>query len=460
MARAVLLVPVFSMLASSDGQESAPIAAWGLERVAVIATAAPGAEIVSVQAGTRRAALTHSQAGAVELYDLADPARPRSLGTIALELAEGEELTSVALPPQGDYFLSAVKAAGPLDPGRVVAHALAGGKRLASFPCGVGPDCVAIDAAGRFALVANEAEGFESVDGEPTSAAGSVTRIELAAELERSSVLTIDLADLGERPELDDPAGRFIERSIAGRKRLLPLGRSAAFLEPEVVTFAPHGRRAYVSLQESNAVLVLDVERASVLQLWSLGTSTHPADLLENGAFAETGPLLARREPDGIALTPDGRYLVSADEGDTFPKAKETPQGVPAGGARSVSVFDAATGTLVGDTGPELDRTAAAAGLYPDKRSGEKGCEPEMVVCFELDGRAHAAVTLERAGALALIDLGDPSRPRVLSVCALGDDPPADEPEGLAHLHDAEHDTHYLYAANEGTGTLGVLAIR
>mgnify|MGYP001369272363 CR=1 FL=1 len=82
-----------------------------LERVAVITMDASGTEIISVQSGTRRAALTHSRAGRIEILDLSDPTRPRSVRTIDLALEKGEEVTSVVLPPTGDWFLAAVKAA-------------------------------------------------------------------------------------------------------------------------------------------------------------------------------------------------------------------------------------------------------------------------------------------------------------------------------------------------------------
>ncbi len=446
-----------ALWAGAPAQEAAAPARPRLERLAVLATAAPGAEIVSVQASTKRALLTHSQAGAVELFDLADPARPRALRLFDLDLGKGEELTSVALPPGGAWFLAAVKAKDQLAPGRIIACSLDDGRRLAVFPCGVGPDCIALDRAGCHALVACEAEGFELAEGEPRSAPGSLTWIELASEIERSSVRQIALADA---PGLDDPAGRLLERKIRGEWTFVPLRTTAEFLEPECVAFDPAGKTAYVTLQEVNAVAVLDVGVAAVTAVRPLGLITHPADLLEGGAFEEQATLVARREPDGIAVSPDGRLLVTADEGDTFPKAVETPKNVPAAGGRSVSVFDARTLELLGDTGSQLDRAAAAAGLYPDQRSGEKGCEPEMVVAFELGGSPCAAVTLERAGALALIDLRDPARPLVVALAAVGKNPPLDEPEGLAHYRDPVTLRDYVYTANEGTGTLGVILVR
>ncbi len=444
-------------------QEPAPSAAPTLEPVAVLATAAPGAEIVSVQVSFARAVLTHSATGQVELFSLADPARPRALARFELRLAKGEELTSVALPPSGDWFLACVKARGPLAPGRVVAHSLADGTLLASFPAGVGPDCVAIAASGAYALVANEAEEFAEVEGRLVSAPGSLTLVRLTEPLAGSRVVQIPLAALAGSP----PEGRRLERKVEG-ERLIELGTTPEFLEPEVVAFVPGTARALATLQENNAVAEIDLEAGRVLRVLALGHTTHPADLVSDGRFAETGVLHARREPDGVALTPDGRYFVTADEGDTVGETLGGQGGtggtetLPAAGGRTLSVFDLATGELRGDTGPELDRVAARAGLYPDKRSPKKGSEPEMVLTFERagpGGRAvpYAALTLERAGAVALVDLGDPGHPVVVAIAASGNAHLADEPEGLAHYRDPASGADYLYVANEGTGTLGVL---
>lgn len=432
------------------GPQSAPT----LEHVATIATAAPGAEIVSVQKSTRRALLTHSQKGVVELFDLSDPAAPRSVRVIDLALEPGEELTSLAFPATGEWFLTAIKARAPLAPGRALMHAL-DGKRLASFPCGVGPDCVAIAPSATQALIANEAEGFEFQANCAVSAPGSLTHIRFAPDPQASQVTQIAFTEAVSAPT----DGRTIERKVGGETRNLELLATPEYIEPEVVVFLEDERRALVSLQENNAVAVVDLAAARIERLLPLGNTTHPADLESNGKFEETGILTARREPDGIALVPGGRFFVTADEGDTDPSADKTAPGMPAGGGRTLSVFDLASGECLGDTGPELDRWAAKAGLYPDKRSPRKGSEPEMVVCFERGGRPFAAVTLERAGALALIDLGDPKKPTVVALVRTGDTPADDEPEGLAHYRDPSSELDYFYVANEGTSTLGVLRI-
>jgi hypothetical protein len=426
-----------------------------LEFLTALPTAAPGTEIISVQASSRRAVVTHSEAGLLEFFDLTDPARPRSQRVVTLGLEEGEVLTSVALPPSGDWALAVVKAREERVNGRALAVSLTDGKLLASFTCGVGPDSVAISNDGKHALIANEAEEFDRKDGgDDGSAPGSLTHIRLADELTASKVTEIAFTKA-----LDVPTdGRELERKVEGQEESIPLGTSPAFIEPEVVLFVDEAR-ALVTLQENNAVAYVDLVNDRIVRTVGLGNTTHAADLVDDGKFEETGVLLARREPDGIALVPGGKYFVTADEGDSGPATEKTAPGKPAGGGRTLSVFELDSGRLLGDTGPELDRAAAKAGLYPDKRSGKKGSEPEMVLCFELDGRPYAAVTLERAGALSLVDLADPAHPRVTALAPTGADHMKDEPEGLALFRDPSGVADYLYVANEGTGTLGVLRV-
>jgi choice-of-anchor I-like protein len=442
----LLHLPLVLLLA----QEKSPT----LEFVAVLTTSAPGAEIVSVQKSTARALLTHSQKGLVEVFDLANPAAPRSLRVLDLGLEKGEELTSLSFAPKGEWFLAVLKAGPEFAPGRAVLHGL-DGKRLASFPTGVGPDCVAISPSGTQALIANEAEGFDSDSNVLVSAPGSLTHILFATDLAASKVTQIAFPQAVTAPTDE----RTLERDVDDQMVDVPLLATPDYVEPEVVAFLPDEARALVTLQENNMVAVIDLAGGKVERLIALGNTTHAADLVSNDKFAETGPLLARRESDGIALVPGGRMFVTADEGDTGPSLEKTAPGKPVGGGRTLSVFDLASGACLGDTGAELDRLAAAAGLYPDKRSGKKGSEPEMVLCFERGGRPFAAVTLERAGALALVDLSDPAKPAVVAVVKTGGEPLKDEPEGLAYFRDPASGADYLYVANEGTGTLGVLRV-
>src|SRR5678815_1805137 len=89
-------------------------------------------------------------------------------------------------------------------------------------------------------------------------------------------------------------------------------------------------------------------------------------------------------------------------------------------GARSFSVWTSG-GTLVSDSGDELERITAAA--YPqnfnatntgntfDNRSDDKGPEPEGIALGTIDGRPYAFITLERIGGVMVYDVSDPAAP-------------------------------------------------
>ena len=74
-----------------------------------------------------------------------------------------------------------------------------------------------------------------------------------------------------------------------------------------------------------------------------------------------------------------------------------------------------------------------------------------MVISLELEGEPYVAVGMERADAVELISLADPSHPKVVSLGKIaGDDSKA--PEGIAYFKVAGE--HYLLTANEMNGTV------
>lgn len=434
---------------------------------AYVSDAGVGTEIISIQASTRRAAVTNSTGQVVEILSLEAPAAPTRLRKIKPPMRPGEALTSVAFHPRHDYILVAVEGAGAQAPGVVLVLSPTTGALLHRVPAGIGPDCVMISPDGAHALVANEAEEVWRTGGRFQSARGGLTLITLAADPTKIVGRTFELKDLTGVPGFVAAAHRRrIERAVDlnGDGRIegedeaeaqVPLTSNAPeWLEPEYVCFSPDSRRAFVTLQENNGVLIVDLDAGRVVKAVGLGTTRHAADTKDDGRVSFAQQLWALREPDGIACTPDGRYFVTADEGDTDPKASKTKSG-PAGGGRTLSVFDAATGAFVGDTGNQLDAAAHRAGVYPDGRSDNKGAEPETVVTLRRGAVSYAVVGLERANAVALVSLASPQAPRVLGVTPLnrGDK----GPEGLALLRDGNKT--WLYSANEASGTIAVLVL-
>lgn len=452
-----------------------------------------GTEIVSVQQATLRAVLSNFTTGEADLLDISQPEKITRINRFGLGLQAGEELTSVAFHPVADMFAAVIDAGEQR--GRLELRAAADGKLLDRVEVGFGPDAAVFSTDGTVLLVANEGEAFtfDKESQEFFSAEGSISIIRLDQKGRIKANANIELADVMHREGfIVAEKGHFLEREIdwdgdgkiskqkdfdgngkidnkrvwLGRfegadvygnekkgeaKILIPVtAESKTLLEPEYIALSPDARRAYVTLQETNEVAEVDVENGRILGYFNMGIAEHEADRKSDGWVEFNQSVMALREPDGIALTPDGRYFITADEGDTDIEAQEGEEPLQSGG-RTVSVFDAKTGDFVADTGNQLDEITFAHGVYPDRRSNKKGAEPEGVVSFEMDGQAWAVVGMERADALVLISLANPKQPKVV---ALGKIPGEESraPEGVAHfVRDGEH---YLLSANEMNGTV------
>src|SRR3990172_1648417 len=143
-----------------------------------------GAEIISVRDSDGIAALTNvkvescgEDTGAVDVLNLSVPARPALLRRVCVDPAStaAGAPNSAAVHPYGDYFLVALGKAGAR--GAVAAYRLSDGAFLASAPVGILPDSIAISPNGRWAVVANEAEGVDKGD---DGGAGSLSVLDLA----------------------------------------------------------------------------------------------------------------------------------------------------------------------------------------------------------------------------------------------------------------------------------------
>lgn len=419
-----------------------------------------GTEIVSVQPASMRVIVTNSAEGLVDILKL-DPAG-RLTRTDRQQLVQGGagEITSATFHPTADVYAVCVRDSDGLKAGSVQIRSGADGKLLGSVAVGIWPDSLAFSPNGDFLVVANEGEAYVKEGEGFRSGEGSISVIDLRPGLDKAVHHSVSLPDLtGVAGTVEEAHKRQVERIIDGEELKVPFGSSPEHIEPEYVAFSKDGSKAFVSLQENNAIAVVDVASAKLLKVFGLGTTRHVADVVEDGKFQADAELFALREPDAISVTADDRYLITADEGDTDPKASKTKSGLPTGGGRTVSVFDAESGQLLGDTGAQLDAMAAKAGIYPDHRSPNKGAEPEGVVSFDAFGQRLAVATLERADGLALLDLSKPEQPQVLQVVAVGEGAGTGDlaPEGLAHV---EHEgRHFLLTGLEKSGNVALFEL-
>ena len=311
------------------------------------------------------------------------------------------------------------------------------GQLRASSPVGIQPDSVKISPNGRWAVVANEAESGQRGD---NGGDGSVSVIDLsgftANGKTRMSNVLVGL------PSAADVPGFSVGRTDdVGR---LAVTNEPGTLEPESIAF-DHDV-AYITLQENNGVVRVDL-RTLATRYIGLGSTTHSADLTNGGGYVPTQTLTAFREPDGIAVIGGGRYVVTADEGDT--RTGSGSNG-PRGG-RTVTVLDLVTDKTY-DTGSALDDLAASIGLYPDGRSNRGGSEPEVLVATSYQGRELVAVGLERANAVVVIDVSDPTEPTPIGIAKTDLNP-----EGVEFVQFGNR--LYVLAANEVSGTVTAVAV-
>ena len=442
-------------------------AGLSLERVAVYQPSmqCTSTEIVSIQESTKRLAISCSDEGMVEIVSIENPASPKSINHF--QVTSNEEISTIDFHPSKNIVAVAVINKDPFAAGKIQFHDASSGEVLFTHAAGVHPDGLAFSPNGKYLVVANEGEAYHYNGKKYDSPEGSVTLVKFLNNA-NGQAIQIKLSDYSQvEGMMNKKHARKFERVVTGGNnedevKISISDNTPENTEPEFVTFSPDSSKAYISLQENNGILVIDTNSAKIENVFGLGTTTHLADIDDNNKVKFSKKITALREPDGIDITPDGKYLLTADEGDTDPKASKTFGGKPKGGGRTLSVFDAVSGALIADTANQIDEMAHAIGLYPDSRSDNKGSEPENVISFAIGSALYAAVGLERANAIALVSLEDPTHPEVIAV--EGVDPNAGKngqqyaPEGLAYYE--KEDKHFIYSANEKSGTLTVMEVK
>jgi DNA-binding beta-propeller fold protein YncE len=256
--------------------------------------------------------------------------------------------------------------------------------------------------------------------------------------------------------------------------------------EPEYIAVNSAGTKAYVTLQEANAIGVLDLNTNSFEKVVGLGVKDfslagNSIDPLNNGTVSFiSANVKGLYMPDGIATyeANGATYLVTANEGDfreddgdrsaastlgavaplnnlRVSNTDSSAGDLFAAGARSFSIRDA-NGNIVFDSGDQLDKKAAELGIYDDARSRDKGVEPEGVSIFDIAGRKVAAIGLERTlkSAVALYDITDPANASFLQMIVTDGDL---SPEGLQAFE--RNGKLFLSIANEVSNTTTLYSI-
>ena len=270
------------------------------------------AEIVAFHADSKRILTVNALSGKIDVLDAADPAKPTKVG----EVSGGENTTIISVAVRNDGLaVAAVEPENKTDAGELIffdAGADELGTVLGRVGVGALPDMVTITPEGDYALVANEGEPAEDYSVDPE---GSVSVVKLPASVKAATQADVRTADF-----------RAFEGTLADKGVHIygQVGAStteAQNLEPEYIAVA--GGKAYVTLQENNAVAVVDIASATVEDVWPLGYTDRrevPMDISDKDGKINirTAPVKGILQPDSIAAYEvDGTtYLVTANEGD------------------------------------------------------------------------------------------------------------------------------------------------
>ncbi|WP_441897187.1 choice-of-anchor I family protein [Paenibacillus sp. YAF4_2] len=364
------------------------------------------------------------------------------------------DLTSVDINPTTKRIAVSVQEKDSLKPGKILVLDY-NGNYVTEYGVGVQPDMIKSTEDGRYILTADEAEPRLVTQ----DAKGSITIVDTVTGTSTQSYFedpTVIEDGVHIRGELDNGTVKS-----SGTK-----ADALYDLEPEYIALSADNKTAYVTLQENNAVAVVDIATHKVTAVKALGLKDYsiPANALDvqsNGAIQlETVPFNGMYMPDGVSsYTVDGKtYLFTANEGDAsefrvnastvgalkgsldsnseaYQFLKDTTaydsievagdmgnDGIYMYGGRSFSIWDAATMDQVYDSGNDFETITAErvpdyfnvsnSKITMDDRSVKKGPEPEDIKVGKVGNKELAFIGLERTGGFMTYDVTDPEHPQ------------------------------------------------
>ncbi|MBF9048984.1 alkaline phosphatase [Roseobacter sp. HKCCD9010] len=382
------MTPRFLTLTSAIALMAGPaFADMNFNRIASFAIAenAPeaeetSAEIIAVTGDGMTLVYTDSPLEALGFIDITDPTNPAPAGIMELE----GEPTSVAVA--GNYALAGVNTSESYTnpSGYLVEINIADQSEVDRCDLPGQPDSVAIAPDASFLAVAIENERDEDLgDGR-------------VGQLPGGSVVMVDLTPEG---LIDCDTLRVAD--VTGLADVAPEDP-----EPEYVHINGEGE-VVVTLQENNHMVVLN-SAGEVQSHFSAGAvDLEGIDVDEERAFVYNGSQPGRvREPDAVTWI-DDTHFATANEGDMD------------GGSRGWTIFHQ-DGTVVYESGTSFEEAIIQIGHYPERRSGNKGVEPESVTFAEFGGTPMVFVGAERASVVGVYDVTDPANPALLQLLPSG----------------------------------------
>ncbi|WP_312768528.1 choice-of-anchor I family protein [Epilithonimonas sp.] len=359
-------------------------------------------EIVVHDPATQRLFTISSLTDVFDIIDFSNPTTPTVIKTVDMKPYGG--ITSIAVK-NGILAVASPNGTDAQSNGSVVFFDTNGNFQK-QLTVGVLPDMVTFTPDGKKVMTANEGEPNDAYTVDPE---GSISIIDISsgvANISQANVTTLSFAGYNTQE------AAFI---ASGGRKVKSTSTLAQDLEPEYIAISSDSQKAWVSCQENNGIIEVDLTTNSLGNLWGLGKKD--MSLPGNGFDASDNngeilianwPVKAYYNPDAMASFKIGNtnYLVTANEGDekdlggfserttvgangyvlnpnNFPNApilkashnlgrfrvtnvngntNSNPnfEEINALGARSFSIFNADTKQIVYDSGDQFERYIAA----------------------------------------------------------------------------------------------------
>lgn len=391
-----------------DNQTNAPTASNALNvnfLTNYVVDPTGSAEIVAHDPVSQRLFVMNSTVSKVEILDFSNPSAITSVQSVDLS-TYGIGGTSIAVK---NGIVAATVESADFANGKVI-FMDTNGTIGSIVNVGVLPDMITFTPDGTKALVANEGQPNDSYTIDPE---GSISIINITGGF--NSVQQSDVINLN----FNAFDSQLATLKAAGLRVFGPNATLSQDVEPEYITVAADGLKAWVTLQENNATATIDLVTNQItaitplgLKDYSLPNNTMDASDQMAAIFMSNWPIKGMYMPDAVANYTIGgtTYLVTANEGDArdyggfaeevrvgssayvldptvFPNAaflkKNTNLGrlnvtnasgdldgdgdfdeIHVFGARSFSIWNTTTGQLVYDSGDDFEKITASDPVF------------------------------------------------------------------------------------------------
>jgi hypothetical protein len=392
------------------------------------------AEITGYDTGSKRLFVTNIGQNTLDIVDFTDPAAGTPIASVDMT-PFGGGINSVAV--KNGIVAVAVQGNTTADDGSVLFFDT-DGNFLNSVTVGNLPDMVIFTNDGARVLTANEGEPSDDYTLDPV---GSISVIDISggvASLSSANVTTLTFESFDS--EIDN-------LRAAGVRIYGPNPTVGKDLEPEYICVSPDDNSALVTLQENNAVAVVDLQTLTITDILPLGYKDHSqvANILDasdrgGNIFSAAWPIKGAYQPDAIECFEIGgvTYAITANEGDArewgtfvesqrlgsldldptaFPNAEYLQKNELLGrlnvlsydgdtdgdgdldeiysfGGRSFSIWNTATGDLVWDSGDDLEAITATDPVWGPFFNASNGSAPSFKNRSDDKGPEPEAVTI------------------------------------------------------------------